>query len=113
LILERDALLWFRPLSGQFNIYYHSGINQPEYVPDFVAKTSDANLLIETKKAMDVNSEDVQAKARAAVTWCKHASDYSRQHGGKPWHYLLIPHDVVSVSKTLSNLQTNYLVSET
>ncbi len=108
LILERDALLWLRPVSGQFNIYYRSGINQPEYIPDFVATTSDAYLLIETKKAIDVNTDDVQAKAKAAVEWCKHASNYSQQYGGKPWRYLLIPHDVVSVSRTLSNLITTY-----
>lgn len=108
LILERDALLWLRPVSGQFNIYYRSGVNQPEYIPDFVATTSDANLLIETKKAIDVNTDDVQAKAKAAVEWCKHATSYSQQHGGKPWRYLLIPHDVVSVSRTLPSLQMTH-----
>ena len=76
-ILERDSLLWFRPLSGQFNIYYRDGVNQPEYVPDFVAATTTHNLIIETKKAMDINSAEVKAKAAAAIEWCKHASDYS------------------------------------
>ena len=101
-ILERDSLLWFRPLSGQFNIYYRDGVNQPEYVPDFVATTASYNLMIETKKAMDMNSAEVKAKAAAAFEWCKHASDYSHKHGGKPWKYLLIPHDAVAVNKTLN-----------
>lgn len=101
-ILERDSLLWFRPLSGQFNIYYRDGVNQPEYVPDFVAATTTHNLIIETKKAMDINSAEVKAKAAAAIEWCKHASDYSHKHGGKPWKYLLIPHDAVAVNKTLN-----------
>lgn len=101
-ILERDALRWFRPVQGQFNIYYRRGVEQPEYVPDFVAATSEANLLIETKKAIDMDSADVKAKANAAVAWCTNASDYSAMHGGKPWRYLLIAHDAVAVNATLS-----------
>ena len=101
-ILERDAEVWLRPVAGQFNIYYRSGVNQPEYVPDFVASTATHNLIIETKKSIDLQLDDVKAKTVAAVEWCKHASDYSQQHGGRPWKYLLIPHDKVAVNKTLS-----------
>jgi type III restriction enzyme len=36
-ILERSASKWFRPVKGQFQIYYKLGSEQPEYVPDFVA----------------------------------------------------------------------------
>lgn len=108
-ILERDALLWFRPLAGQFDIYYRDGMNQPEYVPDFVATTATHNLVIETKKAMDIETTEVQVKAEAAREWCKHATDYSLKHGGKPWAYLLIPHNVVDVAKTLSGLTANYV----
>lgn len=103
-ILERDARLWFRPVAGQFNIYYRAGVNQPEYVPDFVAATGDLNLIIETKAAKDMEIPEVKAKADAAVIWCKNASDYSRQHGGKPWKYLLVPHDVVASNATLDVL---------
>ena len=80
-ILERDAQRWFRPVQGQFNIYYRHGVEQPEYLPDFVAATPAANLLIETTKATDVDSDEVQAKAEAAVEWCAHASAYSALHG--------------------------------
>ncbi|MDP2830073.1 MAG: DEAD/DEAH box helicase family protein [Sulfuricellaceae bacterium] len=100
-ILERDARRWFRPVAGQFNIYYRSGTNQPEYVPDFVAATADLNLLIETKAAKDMEATDVKAKADAAVTWCKNASEYSQAQGGKPWKYLLVPHDAVAHNATL------------
>ena len=110
-ILERDALRWLRPVQGQFNIYYRRSVEQPEYVPDFVASTLTANLLIETKKAMDIDSEDVKAKAKAAVVWCAHASDYSAQYGGKPWRYLLIPHDAVQVNATLGALTTRFAVT--
>jgi type III restriction enzyme len=107
-ILERDALRWFRPVQGQFNIYYRRGLDQPEYVPDFVAATSETNLLIETKKAGDLQTDEVQIKARAAVQWCEHASTYARQHGSRPWKYLLIPHDAVAVSATLVGLARTF-----
>lgn len=107
-ILERDAQRWFRPVQGQFNIYYRRSVEQPEYLPDFVAATSDANLLIETKKAADVGSDEVQAKAKAAVEWCAHASAYSAKHRDKPWRYLLIPHDAVLVNATLGALAARF-----
>ena len=103
-VLERDAKRWFRPVAGQLNIYYRSGAHQPEYLPDFVATTEDMNLLVETKAAKDMEAPDVQAKADAAVTWCKNASDYSQAQGGKPWKYLLVPHDAVAHNATLSVL---------
>jgi type III restriction enzyme len=103
-ILERDARRWFRPVAGQFNIYYRSGVNQPEYLPDFVAATDDLNLLIETKAAKDMEAADVKAKADAAVTWCKNASEYSQAQGGKPWKYVLVPHDAVAHNATIAAL---------
>lgn len=103
-ILERDARLWFRPVAGQFTIYYRSGANQPEYLPDFVATTADVNLIIETKAAKDMDNADVKAKADAAVMWCQNASEYSRVHGGKSWRYILIPHDAVFSNATLRAL---------
>lgn len=107
-ILEHDSRRWFRPVAGQFNIYYRAGVNQPEYVPDFVAATDDWNLIIETKAVKDMDTPDVKAKADAAVFWCKNASDYSTRHGGKPWKYLLVPHDVVASNLTLAALTERY-----
>jgi type III restriction enzyme len=109
-VLERDALRWFRPVAGQFNIYYRSGANQPEYVPDFVTATADHNLIIETKAAKDMEASDVKAKADAAATWCRNASEYSQALGGKPWKYLLVPHDAVAHNVTLSALVGRYAV---
>lgn len=109
-ILERDAQRWFRPVAGQLNIYYRSGANQPEYLPDFVAATTDLNLLIETKAAKDMAAADVKAKADAAVMWCNNASEYSQAQGGKPWKYLLVPHDAVAHNTTISALVGRYFV---
>ena len=95
-ILERDAQKWFRPVKGQFQIYYQFGAEQPEYIPDFVAETDDAILMAETKKRAELASGEVQAKAAAAARWCGQASGYTARVGGKPWHYLLIPHDEIT-----------------
>ncbi len=107
-ILERDARRWFRPVAGQFNIYYRSGANQPEYVPDFVAATADVNLIIEIKAVKDMENPDVKAKAEAAAVWCKNALEYARTTNGKAWRYLLIPHDAVAQNMTLKALVDRY-----
>lgn len=83
--LERDARRWLRPVAGQFNIYYRRGIDQPEYIPDFVAATEDVNLLIETKKSADMQADEVLVMARAAAAWCAHATTYATGNGAKGW----------------------------
>ena len=102
-ILERDAEKWFKPAKGQFQIYYQLGTQQHEYLPDFVVETDNEILMVEIKARSDLSSVEVQAKATAAATWCQHASDYTMQHKGKPWRYLLIPHDEVNESKRLAD----------
>ena len=37
----------------------------------------------------------VQLKAQAGKKYCAAATEFNAKHGGKPWKYLLIPHDVV------------------
>ena len=66
IILERDATKWLKPAKGQFQIYYKLGAEQPEYIPDFVAETDTAILMVETKARTDINTQEVQAKAAAA-----------------------------------------------
>jgi type III restriction enzyme len=100
-ILERDALKWFKPAKGQFQIFYKLGSSQPEYIPDFVAETDVEILMVEIKARGDMDSAEVQAKASAASQWCQHASKYTETIGAKPWRYLLIPHDDVRESSTL------------
>jgi type III restriction enzyme len=104
LILERDALRWFRPASGQFQIYYKLGSAQPEYIPDFVAETDAAMLMIEAKARDDLKTAEVVAKADAAVQWCRHATAYCESIGSKPWVYLLVPHDQVNEGVRLVDL---------
>jgi type III restriction enzyme len=72
-------------------------------VPDFVAETDSTIFMVETKARGDINSQEVQAKAAAAVQWCKHASEYTSTIQGKPWKYLLVPHDEIDESKRLTD----------
>ncbi|MCB1826544.1 MAG: type III restriction endonuclease subunit R, partial [Candidatus Competibacteraceae bacterium] len=103
ILLERDALKWFKPAKGQFQIYYKLGNEQPEYIPDFVAETDATILMVETKARADINTREVQAKAAAAVRWCKYASDHAASVGTQPWKYLLVPHDEINESKRLTD----------
>jgi len=105
IILERDALKWFKPAKGQFQIYYKLGTDQPEYVPDFVAETEKQVFMVETKARGDIDSQEVQAKASAAARWCRYASDHAAEIGTKPWTYLLLPHDEIEESKRLVDFQ--------
>ncbi|MFZ3084398.1 DEAD/DEAH box helicase family protein [Rhodoferax ferrireducens] len=100
-ILERDADKWFKPAKGQFQVFYKLGVEQPEYIPDFVAETTHYLLMCETKARKEMDADDVKAKAEAGALWCRHASDHARTTGAKPWKYLLIAHDVVTEDKRL------------
>jgi type III restriction enzyme len=100
-ILERDASKWFKPAKGQFQIYYKLGTEQPEYVPDFVVETDTAILIAETKAKAEISTQEVQAKAAAAMRWCKYASEHAAGVGSKPWKYLLIPHDEITEANRL------------
>lgn len=103
IILERDASKWFKPAKGQFQIFYKLGTEQPEYIPDFVAETDSTIFMVETKARGDINTQEVQAKAAAAMQWCQHASNFTASVGGKPWKYLLVPHDEVNESRRLTD----------
>jgi type III restriction enzyme len=102
-ILERDAQKWFKPAKGQFQIYYKEGVEHPEYVPDFIAETKDVVLMVETKSQAEMADATVQAKADAAIKWCENAGDYLQRNGGKPWKYLLVPHDEVKENFQLAD----------
>lgn len=103
LLLEQEALKWFKPAKGQFQIYYRLGSEQPEYIPDFVAELDNRILMVETKARADIASPEVQAKSAAASRWCRHASEHSARVGSKPWNYLVVPHDELSEDKRLSD----------
>jgi len=107
-ILERESLKWFRPAKGQFQIYYRWNGEHPEYQPDFVAETDEAVYMLEPKMSTQMTDPQVLAKKEVAVKWCQQASDYMQQHGGKPWVYVLIPHDAIAENMTLKGLAERF-----
>ncbi len=108
MIVDRDSIKWFRPAKGQFQIYYLFGGNHQEYQPDFVAEGASAIYMIEPKAANAMDDPEVLAKRDAAVKWCQQASEYASTNGGKPWQYLLVPHDAVATNMTLEGLARQY-----
>jgi type III restriction enzyme len=110
-ILERDSSKWFKPARGQFQIYYKWGADHPEYQPDFVSETADTVYMLEPKAKGEMNDPQVIAKRDVAVAWCRHATDHTASYGGKPWKYLLIPHDAITDNMTLEGLAARFTVS--
>ncbi len=110
MILESDETVekWFKPAKSQFQIFYRHAHQEFPYEPDFAVETKTEKLLCEPKRATEMTDEVVLAKARAAIEWCKHATDHARTYGGKAWSYLLIPHDVITASATLDGLTTAF-----
>lgn len=108
IILEGDDAVekWLRPAPSQFNITWDN--NKKNYEPDFVAETDNIIYLIETKKEKDIPTDEVQAKAQAALLYCRQATEYTTKHGGKPWKYVLLPHDSVKLNMTFDYLVKRY-----
>jgi type III restriction enzyme len=106
-LLENDAdvVKWFKPGKEAFQIYLKG---DAQYEPDFVVETKAAKLICEIKATKDLETPDVQSKAKAAVKWCEHATTHEKEVGGKPWAYLLIPHDSVNEAKTIQGLAASF-----
>jgi type III restriction enzyme len=104
---EADVLKWFKPAKGDFQIHYS---HEESYEPDFVVETTMEKFLCEPKRANEMTDEVVLGKADAAAIWCKHATAHAKENGGKPWRYLLIPHDQIQDQMTLAGLAARYEV---
>ena len=105
---NNEVVKWMRPAPNQFRIYYRH--NSKQYRPDFVVELKDCIYLVETKKQQDVDDTDVQDKARAALEYCKYATEFTKKHGGKPWRYTLIPHTEVKFNATPATLMQRFLM---
>jgi type III restriction enzyme len=102
---DDDVLKWFKPAKGDFQIHYS---HDESYEPDFVVETVTGKFLCEPKRASEVSDDVVQSKADAAAVWCQHATDHAKECDGKPWAYLLIPHDQISEQMTLSGMAARF-----
>ena len=106
-VLENDDEVqkWFKPNPGNFQIHLPG---EASYEPDFVVETRTAKFICEPKAANEIDSAEVNTKAAAATQWCQYATEHEGRNGGKPWRYLLIPHDVILDNKTLQGLAATY-----
>jgi type III restriction enzyme len=99
---DKSCRKWLKPAKGDFRIYY---AQDDEYIPDFAAETDTMKYLIELKSSGQTSEDVVIAKAKAASLWCERATEHS---GGKPWKYLLVPHDSLDESMTLAGLAAKW-----
>jgi len=107
MILENDKeiMKWLRPAPNQFSIYWQH--NSKIYEPDFVVETADYIYLIETKRADEIPSNEVQSKAQAACNYCNYDKEYTTTFCRKPWKYGLIPHDQVRKTTSFQSVVSN------
>lgn len=111
-ILEQDkgVLKWMRPALYQFSIYWNN--NSQTYQPDFIAETDDCIYMIETKAANEVDDPEVLVKAAAALRYCKYATEYTDENGGKPWKYVLIPHDKIAKNNSFKGIVLPHIINQ-
>ena len=107
-ILDRESVKWFKPAKGQFLIFYKWGADPLEYQPDFVAETEDTVYMLEPKARNEMTDPQVVAKRDVAVKWCQNASTHAASYAGKPWKYLLIPHDAIAENMSLKGLADRF-----
>lgn len=72
---------------------------------------TDFSQLVETKSQRDMKTEDVARKTEAALTYCTTATAFTTSNGGKPWKYLLIPHDAVMHNMSFNGMVYRYEVA--
>lgn len=109
-VLETDnsILRWLRPAPNQFNIYWGNGARK--YEPDFIVETDNAIYMIETKASKETNNEEVIEKRAAAELYCERATEFTTANGDKPWHYIMLRHDLVTRTNSFNYLiQQNYI----
>ena len=108
IVLENDktVLRWLRPAPKQFNIYWGQG-DVSRYEPDFIVETADMIFMCEPKASKNMNDADVLEKKEAAEEYCRAATEFNANNGGKPWKYLLISHDEIRPQSSFVYLAKN------
>jgi type III restriction enzyme len=96
-ILEEDpqVVRWIKPPLNKLGLFYKAA---KQYTPDFIVETADAKYMVEVKASNETKDEDVLAKAKAAIKWCKCATTVDPEK--KEWKYKLIAGDKIIVGNT-------------
>jgi type III restriction enzyme len=111
IICEQDSevLRWLRPAPQQFNLTYYGG---KKYIPDFVIETKDYYYLVEIKGEDMLQNPDVTAKKKAAINYCKVASEYCKANYLKPWKHCFIPAKQVHIGDSAMQLLGSNLAQD-
>jgi type III restriction enzyme len=104
---DKNVLKWLRPAPRQFYIYWDH--HTRTYEPDFIVETGDGIWMVEIKAKIEIEAADTQEKKKAALEYCRHATDYNSKNSGKPWSYLLIPDEEVALSRNFDYYCKTYL----
>jgi type III restriction enzyme len=107
-ILEQDAsvIKWVRPPRNSLQLFYH---REKQYEPDFIVETDSHMFLCEIKSSAEIDDPVVVQKAKAAIHWCELATLHAGQNEGKPWTYLLIPHNAIRLSSSVNGLAKQFI----
>ena len=92
---DNDVIRWIKPPLNQLGLFWQAG---QQYNPDFLVETADKKYMVEVKASNEVESTEVQAKAREGIKWCKYASTADPDH--KTWEYRLITDDNIHLSNS-------------
>lgn len=97
IILEEDpeVIRWIKPPLNQLGLFWQAG---QQYNPDFLVETATHKYMVEVKAANEVTAQDVVAKAREGIRWCRFASTADPDH--KPWVYRLITNENIHPGNT-------------
>lgn len=97
IILEEDpeVIRWIKPPLNQLGLFWQAG---QQYNPDFLVETATHKYMVEVKAANEVTAQDVVAKAREGIRWCRFAFTADPDH--KPWVYRLITDENIHPGNT-------------
>lgn len=97
IILEEDSdvIRWIKPPLNQLGLFWQAG---QQYNPDFLVETKARKYMVEVKAANEVTSDEVVAKAREGIKWCRFASKADPDN--KTWEYRLISDDNIKLGNT-------------
>lgn len=112
-LLDRDESVedWLRPAPNQFEGLYwrdSEGESHHRYEPDFVVELDEEIVMIEVKPEEEINTPSVQAKKKTAERYCEVVNQNIGKFGiVKPWRYVIIPTDRITLSSTVTGLINN------
>lgn len=110
IILEEDSdvIRWIKPPLNQLGLFWKAG---QQYNPDFLVETMSGKFMVEVKALNEVTSDEVVAKAKEGIKWCKFATTADPDH--KKWEYKLISDDNIHLGNTCKyTLGTAHAVKE-